>query len=299
MAVTADSGVYLTHDAQGKQNKQDLLDIMKTIDVRDDNPLTKELGAGSAVTAAYHEWTYFSRPRSSGGVAITEGSDFSYTTLTNPTRAINYLETIDETFNVSDDQSEVATTGGDEVKRRKADALRSLMAKIEFEGIWASGNSGASNTARVMKGILSLLSKSTNASNPTVTEANWLNYLQEIDRETTWGTMMAFMDISKKKNIDSFTGSNTKFLDVSKKRFINYINVTETTFGIVELYRHRDLTNSGRLFIIDKDAFKWAYAKRPYYTEPAPQGHYVRGVYSTKVTMEAPNPLAGIAVLNA
>lgn len=299
MAVTSDSGVYLTHDGVRKQNKEDLLDLMLVIDVRDDNPLVKDLPVGASNAQTYHEWEYFSRARSTGGNAIVEGSDFAFSTLTTPTRAINYMETIDETFNISDDQAEENTVGGDEVKRRKTDALRSLMAKMEFEGIWASGNSGASNTARYMKGILSLLSKTTNASNPTVTEANWLNYLQEIDRETAWGEMVAYMDISKKKNVDSFTGGATRYMNQDEKRLINYINVTETTFGIVELYRHRDLTGSGKVIVLDRKSFKWAYKKRPYFIEPAPQGHYVKGVYSTKLTMEAPNPLAGIAVTNA
>lgn len=291
------SGTYLVHDAVGT-NFEDLLEAMRVIDVRDDNRLVKDLPTGSSDAQTYHEWEYFARNRSSGGVAIVEGSDFVYSNLVTPTRAINYMETIDETFVISDDQATENAPGGDVVAFRKKDALLSLMASMEFELIWASGNSGASNTARIMKGILSLLAKSTNASNPTVTVANWLNYLQEIDRDTPWGDMVAYMDISKKKNVDTFTEGVTKYLDANDKRYINYINVTETTFGIVELYRHRDLTGSNRIFIIDKNSFKVAYKKKPYFVQPAVTGHQVKGVYSTKLTMEAPNPRAGIAVQN-
>lgn len=299
MAVTSGSGVYLTHDAVRKQNREDLLDVMKVIDVRDENPLVKDLPTTSSNAQTYHEWTYFNKARSTGGTAITEGSDFAYTNLTNPVRAINYMETLDSTFNISDDQADENTVGGGEVARRKKDALLDLMAQIEFDGIWASGVSGASNTTRYMKGILSLLSKSTNASNATISEVNFNKYLQEIWRETKWDTLQLYGDVAKKTQIDSFTASTTKFTDAKSKRLINYLNVIETTFGVVELFMHRDLTGSGRIFFIDRSSFRWAYKNRPYFIEPAVTGHSVKGVYSAKVTMEALNPLAGLAITNA
>ena len=291
------TGTYLIHDGVGKQNKEDLLDLMKTIDVRDQNPLVKELPSGSA-NGIYHQWTYYSKARSTGGNASLEGEDYTFAALTNPTRTLNYVESIVEPFRISTEQMNEQTVGGSELKRRKMDALRNLMAKMEFEGIYASGNSGASNTARYMKGILSLLSKSTNASNPTVTEANFNNYLQEIWRETTWSTLQLYADVDKKKNIDSFTASTTKYIDASEKRLINFLNVIETTFGIVELFIHRDLNASKRMFFIDRDSFRWAFYEKPNYQEVPSLGDYTSAVYKTKVTMEALNPLAGIAVLN-
>lgn len=291
------SNTYLTHDAVGT-NFEDLLDMMKIIDTRDENRLAKDLPTSGSNAQTYHEWEYFAQNRSTGGVAVTEGSDFEYDAQTNPTRAINYIETIDASFLISDDQATENAPGGDIVAFRKKNALRNLMARMEFELIWASGNSGASNTARIMKGILSLLAKSTNASKATTTYANWLTYLQEIWRDTTYGNMVAYMDMTKKLNVDSFTEGVTKYLPVEDKRFINYVNVVETTFGIVELYAHRDLTSSNRMFIIDKEAFRIAYKRKPYFIEPAVTGHSVKGVYSTKLTLEALNPRAGISVVN-
>lgn len=289
---------YLVHDAVGT-NFENLLDTMKIIDVVDENRLLKDLGTSSSTAQTYHEWEYIAENRSTGGNAVVEGSDFSYDAQTNPTRAINYLETIDASYLISDDQATENAPGGDVLTMRKKLALRRLSAKMEFEMIWGSGVSGASNTARIMKGILSLLSKATNASNPTVTYANWLKYLQEVWRDTTYGNLVAYMDISKKLDIDTFTTGVTKYLDATDKRYINFINVVETTFGIVELYQHRDLTASTKMFIIDKETFKIAYKKKPYFITPAITGHSEKGVYSTKLTMEALNPRAGIAVTNA
>lgn len=293
------SNEYLTHDAVGT-NFEDLLDTMKIIDTMDQNRLVKELPTGSATAQTYHEWEYYAENRSTGGVGVVEGSDFVFDAQTNPTRAINYMETIDASYLISDDQASENAPGGDVVTFRKKAALRRLMARMEFELIWASGNSGASNTVRLMKGILSLLAKATNASNPTLTYANWLTYLQEIWRDTTYGNVTAYLDMAKKLNVDTFTTGVTKYLDAGEKRYINFINVVETTFGIVELYAHRDLTGSSKMFLIDRDAFRIAYKEKPRpIANIAKTGHSEKFVYTTKLTMEALNPRAGIAVTNA
>lgn len=293
------SNEYLTHDAVGT-NFEDLLDTMKIIDTMDQNRLVKDLPSGDSTAQTYHEWEYYAENRSTGGVAVVEGSDFVYDAQTNPTRAINYIETIDASYLISDDQATENAPEGDVLTFRKKAALRRLMARMEFELIWASGNSGASNTSRLMKGILSLLAKATNASNATLTYANWLTYLQEIWRDTTYGNIVAYMDMSKKLNVDTFTTGVTKYLDAGDKKYINMVNVVETTFGVVELYAHRDLTGSNKIFLIDKDSFRIAYKRKPYFVDNiAKTGHSEKGVYSTKLTMEALNPRAGIAVTNA
>lgn len=289
---------YLVHDAVGT-NFEDLLDVMKIVDTLDQNRLVKTLPTSSSTAQTYHEWEYYAESRSTGGVAVTEGSDFSYDAQTNPTRAINYLETIDASYLISDDQATENALGGDVLAFRKKAALRRLMARMEFELIWASGNSGASNTARLMKGILTLMSKSTNSSAATLTYENWLKYLQEVYRDTEYGGLTAYMDISKKLNVDSFTTGVTKYLEAKDKRFINFVNVVETTFGIVELYDHRDLNGSGKVIIIDKEALAIAYKKKPYAIDNiAKTGHSEKFVYSTKLTLEARNPRAGIVVTN-
>lgn len=292
------SGAYNRHDAAGKHVKEDLLDVMAVLDVRDDNPLVKDLAQVKA-NGVYHEWTYFERARSTGGNAAVEGADYTYSTLTSPTRAINYVESIEETYKITRIMALENTVGGDEGKRRKEDALRNLMAKMEFEGIFASGVSGASNTARYMKGILSLLSKATNASNATLTEVNFKKYIKEVWRERNVDTLMAFMDADLMDIVDSFTAGSTKNIDAKDKRLINYINVLETGYGTVELYKHRDLGSSKRLFFIDRDQFRWAFYDRPnHYSIPA-IGSWEAGVYRTSVTMEALDPKAGISVQNA
>lgn len=289
------TGARSTYDATGKENFRDLLSLMKVVDTRAETPITSELATGKA-NGVYHEWTYFNRARPTGGHAKLEGEATTFSALTSPILAINYVESIESPFLLTREQQLAQRTGGSEMSVRKEDALRHLKAMIEFEVIWASGVSGNQSTARYMKGMLSLLSMVTNASNPTMTEANFTKYLKQIWSSTTFGKLSIFADSAIADNIDSYSSSVTKFRDQNEMRLNTFTKVVETAYGTAEVFRHRDLAGTQRLVIADTKEFKLAYYDQPHLETLGKDGNYDKMAYYVSVTLEALNPLAGIAV---
>src|SRR5690606_24822086 len=84
-----------------------------------------------------------------------EGADFSFTTPTARTTVTNNTQIFTKTWEVSGTQEEIKKAGVvSEVARRMENALKELATDVEQYIINGTGNSGASGTAREMKGLL-------------------------------------------------------------------------------------------------------------------------------------------------
>lgn len=292
------TGAYSTYDASGKENFRDLLKLMKVVDTRTITPITDRIGQSKA-NGVYHEWTYYTKANPTGGHAKLEGEDTTFAALTSPTLAINYVESIESPFLITREQELAQRAGGDEMAFRKKDAFIHLKSMLEFEVIWASGVSGNQSTARYMKGLLSLLSMTTNASNPTMTEANFNAYIKQIWTNTTFGNLTVFADTTICDYIDSYSSSVTKYREQDSKKLVTFTKVVETAYATLEVARHRHLAGTKRLIALDPAEFKVAYYDQPRLEELGKGGDYTKMVYILKATLEALNPLAGIAVVNA
>lgn len=296
MAIS--TGAYNTYEASGKENFRDLLALMKTVDTRGETPVLDKLGTSTA-NGVYHEWSYFNRTAPAGGHGKLEGEDTTFSALTSPTMAINYVETIESPFKITREQELAQRAGGPEVAFRKKDAFIHLKSMLEFEVIWASGVSGNQSTARYMKGLLSILSMVTNASNPTMTEANFTAYLKQIWNSTSFGMMTIYADTALADNIDTYSSSITKYREQGAKKLVTYTKTVDSAYGQFDVYRHRRLATTKKMIAIDTEMFKVAYYDKPRLIELAKSGDYTAMVYNVRATLEALNPLAGIAVTNA
>lgn len=291
-------GVYLSYDANKKELKEDLLDI-----ITDLSPTETPLFTGLQKTTAnsvYHEFTEYAIARSTGGTGAIEGSDITFTRLNAPSRNLNYVQEFVSPYKVSLLVEKTETAGGSEVARNRAIAMKTLKLNMEQALIWASGNSGASNTGRLMKGLLSVIStNNTNTSGTSLTETFFNNLLQMAWNSAEDDTFEAYLDMRLKRVVSSFTAGATKNIDAEDKRLINSVDVYESDVAkMVKLFPHRDLSGSNRLFAIQPRAFRIAMLAGVSEHDYAPHGTYKAGFYHGAGTLEFLYEKAGVQASN-
>ena len=94
---------------QTPTRKEDLLDFIADVSP-DDNPLTTLLGT-TVAAGTYHEWTEDYEARPTSVTSSVEGSDATFSDLTNPQRRGNIVQIIRETYRVSDSLREADVAG--------------------------------------------------------------------------------------------------------------------------------------------------------------------------------------------
>ena len=149
--------VYQTYNAQ--TNHEDLTDVLTKIGDMT-TPVYSKLRKVAAKNTI-HEWSTYTHDTAADNAQI-EGDTYSYGTLTAPQRLSNYTQIFRKTFQVSNTQQAVDPAGmEDEYAFRVQVALEAIGRDIEkalVNGTGASGGaSGASGTARKLKGILAFI----------------------------------------------------------------------------------------------------------------------------------------------
>src|SRR3990167_7490454 len=137
---------------QSTTRKEDLLDFIADVSP-DDNPLSTLFGTTTA-SQTNHEWTedYLSRPTTVN--TAVEGSDATFSDLTNPSRRNNIVQTIRTTYQVSDDLRVADVAGmSDMLDYQAAKATRDWKNNLEYAILRAAIASGNSGSARQMAGI--------------------------------------------------------------------------------------------------------------------------------------------------
>lgn len=297
MAVS--SNAYLTYDGNRKQNRDDLLDFITMLSPNE-NPIFDRLEKKKA-TNVYHEYTNYEIARSTGGEAAVEGDDYSFSALSTPTRAVNYVEEIAKPYKISITQTLIDRVGGKELPFRRMEAMKKWKNAFEFELINASGNSGVCNTARYMKGIITSMTKSTNASGQSLTERSFNSYVQGVWNDVSDGNYLAYMDMRLKRDISSnFITSTVKNLEASDTtKLSTKIDIYQSDVAKdIALFGHRDLNASAKLILLQERAFAIAMLENPRDMDVASTGSYVAGVVRGSGTLEALYPKAGIVVSN-
>lgn len=290
--------VQNTYAGNRIQNREDLSDIIAELSPMD-APIYDKLEKGKA-TNVYHEYLTQEQTRGAGATAYAEGSTAGTANNLTPTRNVNYVESIEAPYQVSREQNKVDSVGGTELSKQRRYAMEAWKTKMEAEIIWGSGISGTSGTARIMKGFLTLLSSATNASGQSLTESRLNSYVQNVWENSTGGTIMLFADASLKRTIsENFVTSTTKNLEAAKaNKLITNIEVYESDFGTIQMYPHRDLAGSNRLFMFRDNAAKLAVFDTPHIEELARDGYFEKESIFGSGTLEVNFPKAGISVQN-
>lgn len=281
------STAKITYEAVG--NREDLSDVITNISPVD-TPFLSRFGKVKA-KATTHEWLTDSLASYADSAAI-EAADYSFTKPASRTRLQNWTQIVQTGVEVSDTQRAVDTAGiEDEFAYQMAKKMKEHARTMEAALVSGTGNSGASGTARQLKGVLawitSVVTTGTGTGTETLTEAMFNSTLQSI-----WanGGMpdTVYANGYQKRMISSFTAGNTRNVNAGEKEVIVGVDVYDSDFGRLKIVPHRVLPVAS-IAILSNDLFKTAMLRPTQKIDVAKIGSATRAVIETEFTLESRN----------
>jgi len=275
--------VYQTYDA--KTNHEDLTDVLTKIGDMT-TPVYSKLRKVAAKNTI-HEWSTYTHDTAADNAQV-EGAAYTYGTLTAPSRLTNYTQIFRKTFQVSNTQQAVDPAGmEDEYAFRVQVALEAIGRDIEKALVNGTGASGASGTARKLKGILSFIT--TNISTGTGTgralsEAELNGLIQdcyENGGRPDW-LLGSYTQVNKLAQLMS---ADRTYND-GNKEFTSQMLVYSSPFGRVMVEGDSQIADD-TLTVLQKDM--WAIAQlRPVAKKDTPETADAKnGVLIGELTLEA------------
>lgn len=277
-----------------KSIREDLLDIISDVSP-DENPLSTMLKTSTA-SQNTHEWLedYISRPSSNTGTI--EGSDATFSDLTQPSRRTNIIQTIRETFKVSDQQIAATHAGmSDPFEYQKKKALTQWKNRQEFALIRSSLSSGASGVASTMIGIEAVVTSHYTArlSGTSLSETEFNAMVLEVATDVGTDSIpdMVLTTLALRQKLSTFTAGSTRYVDASDKKLVRKVMVYESDFGVHRIFGHKDVTSSAatpgpRVNLLREDTWKIAYLRKPKYKALPELGSYKAGMIEGDLTLE-------------
>ncbi len=281
----------ITYQDTGR--REDLLDILGDVSP-DETPLLT-LFATSTAKGTLHEWMKHNVSRPTSVQADVEGADTTFSDLTQPTRANNITQIINQAVMVSRTERRVnVATMGDPYAFQKADNLRILKMKMEYALLNAVKASGASGSARQMDGIDAFITTNVTARNSgtsfSETELNdmvadvWTN----VDPDKIFDMVLCTFKI--KQAIAGFSGNSTRFIDATERRLVKDVLVYDSAGGSHRIFAHKDVRNSDgstTVYGLREDLYRVAYLDKPMFEELAKTGDADKGHWVTEFTLES------------
>lgn len=236
-------------------NHEDLTDVLVTMGQMK-NPMFSNLPKVKA-KSVLHEWPIDSYATAADN-AQTEGFTYSFSSLTAPSRGQNYTQIFAKDGKVTKTQRAVDPAGyKDEYAYQVEKALKEIGRDIEKALINGSAaGSGATGTARTLKGILAWIT--TNVSTGTGTgrdiKESELNDLLA-DIYAAGGDPDTILVAPKQRNkMGDLFESSRQFVD-SVKTFTSAIAVYESNFGMMQVVTDIQMPNSV-IAVLDSSTWK-------------------------------------------
>lgn len=281
----------LTYQTIG--NREDLTDLITTI-TRHETPLYSNLQKVKA-SGTYHEWQIDTLSTATDNANV-EGADFSFAMPGVRTRTGAYTQIFSKTVAVSETQQSVSTAGvDDEFAYQMEKRMKEIATDVEKALITGTGNSGASGTARRLKGILAFITTNvetgTGTGNEALTETMYNNLLQKI-----WAAGgrpdNTYVNGWQARKIASFASPNQRTIEMRGQGTIeNFVDVYKSNFGVQKVHLN-PFMDTDKLIALEND--KWAVAQlRPIsIKDTAYTGDAKRGVLIGEMTLESRNEAA-------
>lgn len=277
-----------TYDAVG--NREDLTDVIAVLTLHD-TPLFSTLEKVEA-SAKYHEWQIDTLNTANDNAAL-EGADYTFTIPGSRTRLGNYTQIFTKTLEVSGTQEEVSVAGlEDEFAYQMEKRMKELATDVEKALINGTGNSGASGTARRLKGILSWIATNVETGTGTaaayLTETRYNNLLQSI-----WNAGGRPEDVYvngfQKRQISSFSTPNQRYVEISGQGELkNTISVYDSDFGRQTIHLDPFMV-ANQTLVLQNDLWKVAVLRGIKPKDVATVGDAKRGALVGELTLEARN----------
>ena len=277
-----------TYDAIG--NREDLTDIIAVI-TRFETPLFSSFQKNAA-KATLHEWQTDTLDTGNANAQI-EGSDFSFAIPGARTRLNNNTQIFSKTLEVSETQRVVSTAGlDDEFAYQMEKRMKEIATDVEKALITGTGNSGASGTARELKGILAFITTNVESGTGSGAEAlteDMYNDLLQVIWEQGGRPDYTYVNGFQKRQISSFSTSNTRYLEITGEGELkNTIAVYESDFGRqrIELDSFMD---SDKVIALQRDMWAVSQLRPIRVVDVATVGDAKRGALVGELTLEARN----------
>lgn len=275
--------VYQTYDA--KTNHEDLTDVLTKIGDMT-TPVYSKLRKVSAKNTI-HEWSTYEHDSADINAQV-EGATFTYGTLTAPERLSNYTQIFSKTFQVSNTQQAVDPAGmEDEYAFRVQVALEAIGRDIEKALVNGTGASGASGTARKLKGILAFITSniSTGTGTGRALTENELNGLIQ-DCYSNGGRPDWLLGSYTQVNKLAQLMSADRTYNDGNKEFTSQMLVYSSPFGRLMVEGDSQIADD-TLTVLQKDM--WAVAQlRPVVKKDTPETADAKnGVLIGELTLEA------------
>lgn len=244
---------YTTYDKT--TNHEDLTDVLVTMGQMK-NPMFSNLPKVKAKNVL-HEWPIDSYADAADN-AQTEGFAYSYASLTAPTRGQNYTQIFAKDGKVTKTQRAVDPAGySDEYAYQVEKALKEIGRDIEKALINGSAaGSGATGTARTLKGILAWITTNVSTGTGTgrdITESELNSLLADI--YTAGGDPDTLLVSPKQRNkMGDLFDSSRQFVD-NVKTFTSAIAVYESNFGMMQVVTDIQMPNTV-VAVLDSSTWK-------------------------------------------
>lgn len=269
----------------------------------------------SKAISTYHEWIEDGFTKATSVSVTNEGAAWGAASNTDPVRAGNYTQIITDVFQVTGTTEATDHYGmGSRVGHESVKSMENWKNKVEYSLIHGAINAGTAGTPnRQMGGIREWLVNAdgtTHVSGVTLdtyddngavavelTETLFNTYLQrvwnqggEVDAAYVGGLL--------KRKISTFTAGNERQIQAKDKRLVSAVDVYESDFGIVKIFKHRyvetpteeGLANRRVLMLLQEDTWGVAHLRSPEVKDTANDGDYVKKVVIGELTLEARAP---------
>lgn len=283
----------------GGGNREDLEDVIWELDPLETYCLSNFDRVDASAT--YHEWELDTLVAPAANRMI-EGDAESYTSITSPTRAGNYMQISSKQFLVSGTQEVVGKAGRkSEVVRQLKKQMKELKNDMEYALVRnQSSSAGGASTARSLGSIESWIASTDNGGNgvratttasastaafgsgvvtaPTdgtttgaLTEAKFKEALQ-LAWEDGGSNNMVLCGATQKAVISGFSGIATKTTQIPNNKVRAVIQASAdfyvSEFGVHQLMLHRHVRSSVVL-CLDPEYWSVAFLRQPFSEEMA------------------------------
>lgn len=278
--------------------RESLLELIQNL-----SPTENQLSTGlqkSKATATVHQWlvdVYDTVTTSSTDKKVVEGADFGAGDVVNPTRKTNYTQIIRQDWKVSG--SEQATTHAGMANPKAYHMAKSMVNwknKLEWSVLNGVAAAGDAATAREMGGIFDQVTTNKVANAATnLTETLFNDYLGNVwdtSSSSTGGADAAYVGATLKRVISSFTAGNTRNVEAKDKRLVNSVDVYESDFGVIKVFKHRYINHilaagsTHNIALLTESTWAIASLREPNNYDAPKGGDYEKGAIIGEMTLE-------------
>jgi hypothetical protein len=270
-------------------NVRDVNDMLAVV-AQEDTPFYSKLQSVKAISTIHEAQAY--ALTTGGDNAQIEGADYSLSKGAMPTTSTNWTQIFFKNAKVSKTQQQVQMYGIDDLLATQIEMrMRELATDVEKALVTGTGNSGASGTARRLKGVLSNIATNvetgTGSGSEVLAESMFNNALQRI-YDAGGRPKDAFLNSFQKRKVSAFTASNTRFVDADQKMVSAPIDVYESDFGRIRIHLN-PFMDTDKVALVQMDL--WAKAVlRPFTVEDYnATGSYVAKTIEGELTLESRN----------